>query len=269
MEIDRFKHYDVDFFLELATAEGWICDRWEFDFLINAFPEGCLVCRESGRAAAFVTGITYGKSGWIGNLLVRKDLRGKGTGSALLKRVLAVLGTAGTETVWLTASEAGKSIYEKLGFTAVDVIKRWRGTGADSNGAEAGAISLVDILAMDEAGWGDRREAIIGAVTARSTVFGLRDGFLVSQKCGIDVQLGPWGCRNGEAAGTLLDCALAKVEVGAGIFLDVPVGNIAAASLLRTRGFSIEGSATLMYLGLAPAYHPERIYALASMGSMG
>lgn len=268
MEIDRFKHDDVDIFLELAADEGWLCDRWEFDFLVTAFPEGCLVGRENGLAVAFITSIKYDRSGWIGNLIVRRDVRGKGAGSALMKRVLDVLGAMGTETVWLTASEAGKSIYEGLGFRSIDVIKRWRGRGGGTV-SEPGKIAPAGILAIDQDGWGDRREAIIDAVTARGAVFGSSDGFLVSQKCGDGVQLGPWGCRNGETAATLLDCARAKAGGEVEVFLDVPARNVAVASLLHDRDFGIKGSTTLMYLGRTPDYRPERIFALASMGSMG
>jgi ribosomal protein S18 acetylase RimI-like enzyme len=53
------------------------------------------------------------------------------------------------------------------------------------------------------------------------------------------------------------------------LFLDVPAGNLAAAALLKSRGFTVKGKSALMYLGARPLYLPGNIYALASMGSMG
>jgi ribosomal protein S18 acetylase RimI-like enzyme len=269
MNIDWFRHEDVDPFLELAAAEGWICDRWEFDFLLRTFPQGCLVERANGRAAAFVTSIKHGRSGWIGNLLVREELRGKGSGAALMKEALNSLAEAGAETVWLTASGQGRSIYERLGFVAIDTIKRWTGQGRAGDVAASRGISTARMVNLDHAGWGDRREAIIAAVAERGTVCGEYDGFLVAQPSAVGIQLGPWGCSSREAAAKHLDKALATAGAGTRVFLDVPVRNVAASALLSARSFRVNGTNTLMYLGHTPLYDPERVYALASMGSMG
>jgi ribosomal protein S18 acetylase RimI-like enzyme len=269
MNIDWFRHDDVDVFLELAAAEGWICDRWEFDFLLRTFPLGCLVERANGRAVAFVTSIKYGRSGWIGNLLVREELRGKGSGAALMQEALNSLVEAGAETVWLTASEQGKSIYERLGFVAIDTIKRWTGLGREGDAAVIRGISTAQMVVLDQAGWGDRREAIIAAVAERGMVCGGYDGFLVAQPLTVGIQVGPWGCSSREAAAKHLDKALATAGAGTRVFLDVPVRNVAASALLYARGFRVNRTNTLMYLGHTPDYNPEHVYALASMGSMG
>lgn len=121
MHIDLFNYDDIEPFLALAATEGWVCDRWEFDFLLRSFPSGCLVAR----------------------------------------------------------------------------------------------------------------------------------------------------CDAVPAAAPLLDHALARAGKKARVVLDVPAGNIDAAALLYSRGFTILGSAVLMCQGKKPEYDPARIYALASMGSMG
>ena len=136
MLIDRFRHGDMDAFFVFAAREGWICDRWEFDFLLNTFPDGCLVGRSAGKPAGFVTSVKYEKSGWIGNLVVTEEMRGRGLGRALMTRALAALQSVETETVWLTASAAGQPLYGKLGFRAIDEIRRWVGSG---NGNQVGS----------------------------------------------------------------------------------------------------------------------------------
>jgi len=125
------------------------------------------------------------------------------------------------------------------------------------------------MVLLDHAGWGDGREAIIAAVAERGTVCGGSDGFLVAQPSAGGVQLGPWACSSREAAAKQLDKALAAAGAGTRVFLDVPVRNVAAAAILYDRGFRINGTNALMYLGHTPHYDPERVYALASMGSMG
>ncbi len=269
MRIDQFLRNDIEPFLRMATAEGWICDPWEFDYLLETFPEGCLVAREEGRAVAFVTAVTYDRSGWVGNLLVRRDLRGKGVGSLLLQESLAALFKADVETVWLTASTAGESIYKRIGFVTADRIKRWRGKGEAGAAPVPETLPLDAMVAIDRAGWGDTRESIMRSAAARGIVAGCRNGFLVMQRLADCIQLGPWGCADTGDAERLLDEALVRIGPLAEVFLDVPVGNVAAASLLLARGFSIRSGTTLMYLGRKPAYLAGRIFALASMGSLG
>jgi ribosomal protein S18 acetylase RimI-like enzyme len=268
MEMDQFRQEDLEAFLALAIAEGWICGRWEFDFLFRTFPQGCLLAREGGIPVGFVTSIKYGESGWIGNLIVRGELRGKGIGTALMEKALAALADAGAATVWLTASRAGKPIYEALGFTTVDVVNRWVGEGIGGKAPKRESIPRAEILAIDQAGWGDRREAIIDAVAGRGRVLATNGAFLVRQPCADGIQLGPWGGTDSGAL-LLLNDVLAEVGYGQRVFLDVPIRNSGQTALLLGMGFSVRGSTLLMYRGEEPAYAPGRIFALASMGSMG
>ena len=268
MHIDRFRHEDIDDFLALARGEGWISERWEFEFLLAQFPRGCLAAWDDGEPVGYVTSIKYGESGWIGNLIVRGAFRGKGVGSALMDRALQALAGAGAETVWLTASKQGKPMYEKLGFTAVDVINRWEGKGSWRGAGKRIADSRNDILAMDYAGWGDRRDAVIDAALRRGSLFCADGAFLISQPCGDGIQVGPWGGES-VCAARLLNEVLPEAGKGARMVLDVPIRNTGQTALLMGKGFSIRSSALLMYRGKAPAYAPELICALASMGGMG
>jgi GNAT superfamily N-acetyltransferase len=263
-----FCNDDISEFLSLAREEAWISDAWELEFLRTSFPSGCLVCRNEGIPVAFLTSIKYGKSGWIGNLLVRREWRGQGLGSALFQRALEVLDEAGTRTIWLTASESGRPIYERQGFIAIDTVNRWqtRGRFATCNDT---ADDVSEILALDEAGWGDRREDLLRATINRGSSSLLPGGFLVCQRWENAFQIGPWGSRNPEVAKELLAQSITSTEDGSQICLDVPAGNKDASNVLYGAGFRRLSSTTLMYRGEKPDYAPETIYALASMGSMG
>lgn len=265
--IHLFCNEDIGNFLSLAADEGWISDAWEVEFLRKNFPAGCLACRNKGIPVAFLTSIKYELSGWIGNLIVRKEWRGQGLGSALLDRALEVLDEAGVQTVWLTASASGRPLYERRGFTAIDTVNRWQGAGRILAGDRNG--NFCRIMALDEAGWGDRRESLIRATLERGSVSILPGGFLVRQSCGDATQIGPWCSRNPRSAASLLERAIVPTTGGSHVFLDVPEENRHASKLLGETGFAIQSSSTLMYRGEKPDYAPERIYALASMGSMG
>lgn len=268
MVIDQFRHDDIEPFLALAAAEGWVCDRWEFEFLLAQFPSGCLTARREGELVGYVTSIKYDSSGWIGNLIVSRECRGEGIGSALMEGALAALDTAGAATVWLTASKQGKPIYERLGFTVVDVIYRWVGQGIWGGSSAPVDCSREALLDIDNAGWDDRRESIIDAAIRRGRLYHAGRSFLVSQPCSGGIQLGPWGGLDRNAP-ILLDEALLGAGKGVKVLLDVPIRNTEQTALLLGKGFSIRGSTLLMCRGTRPAYAPESVYALASMGSMG
>ena len=268
MQIEQFGPDEIDSFMELAEEEGWVCDHWEFEFLFRSFPRGCLVARDCGRPAGFITAIRYGSSGWIGNLIVRPELRGRGVGSQLMAGALAALDDAGTTTIWLTASRAGKPLYEKLGFAAIDVINRWVCTGLAAVTPGPHRLTRAEILALDTSGWGDRRDTLIDTVISRGRLFAADDAFLVCQPCCDGIQIGPWGGWAGSAP-RLLAHARAAAGDGKRIYLDVPIRNTMQSTLLLGLGFAIKGSTLLMYRGTMPAYVPERVFALASMGSMG
>jgi len=263
-----FCNDDINEFLFLATGEGWISDAWELEFLRSVFPAGCLVCRNKGIPVAFLTSIKYRRSGWIGNLLVRKEWRGQGLGSALFQRALEVLDEAGTRTAWLTASASGRPIYERQGFIAIDSVNRWQARGRITPG-NGTADGFSGILALDEAGWGDSRETLLRATVDRGSISLLPKGFMVHQGGENAVMIGPWGSRNPESAAKLLEQRMIPAEHGSQIFLDVPAKNRDASKLLHKTGFTVQSSTTLMYRGEKPDYAPEYIYALASMGSMG
>lgn len=271
MGIGRFRRGDIDPFLQLAAKERWLCDRWELEFLLRSFPDGCFVVGQDGAPVAFATTVKYGTSGWIGNLLVRHDLRGRGLGMALMSRAITALDRAGAKTIWLTASPAGRPLYEGLGFRAIDGIKRLTGTGVERAGTAAGErlIHAADMVSPDFSGWGDDRRLLLAAVAERGEVYGASGGFLVMQRWPTGMQLGPWSCRDRDLAAGLLDKAMVRAGGGCRLFLDVPLRNLTAAALLAERGFTVSGTTTLMFRGEVPDYDPGAVFALASMGSMG
>jgi GNAT superfamily N-acetyltransferase len=268
LALDRFREGDVPGFLSLADREGWVCDEWEFNFLLAAADAGCFVLRAAGEAVAFVTTCRHERSAWLGNLLVAPDWRGKGLGRRLMEASLSLLDGTGTATTWLTASAEGKPLYEKLGFRACDEIRRWRGTGSVGSIVGTARSPLAEVLELDRLGWGDRRERLVQATKARGALLSLPGGFLVVQGTGAGVQLGPWG-GEAQVAEPLLGQGLAVAGKGTPLFLDSPAGNRAAERLLAAAGLSVSGTTVLMYRGEKPAYRPAGVYALASMGSMG
>jgi ribosomal protein S18 acetylase RimI-like enzyme len=269
MTIEPFRTEDVPRFLELAVAENWVAEPWEFNFLLSAFPAGCLSARdETGGAVGFVTSFRHDLSGWIGNLIVDHRHRGLGIGEALFLGALGGLRNAGAETFWLTASKMGRALYERHGFRSADTIIRWtarEGGQSDPSPAAKGEWDAV----LDQLGWGDRRDGLLAATSRRGTVLAGDGAFAVIQPCGRAVQLGPFSALSPDRAAGLLDEALNRLPAGTTVYIDTPARNREAVILFQDRGFRNHGTNLLMYAGVEPDYRPEYVYGLATMGSCG
>jgi len=274
MIIEPFRSADIEPFLKLAATENWVAEPWEFDFLLSEFSQGCFTSRtESGDAVGFVTSLRHDRSGWIGNLIVASAHRGRGVGEALFRKVLDTLFDSGVETVWLTASKAGMPLYQKHGFSRIDTIIRWSGRGrqrlAGNEDGDNGDHIDPALNDIDSRGWGDCRSALMAATAGRGKLL-LRDsGFLVVQPSGNARQLGPFSASGYSTADALLKSALSCIPVGSEVCLDAPASNRTALLLFNRNRMRISGSNELMYAGVRPAYQPEYIYGLATMGSCG
>ncbi len=274
MIIAPFRKDDITTFLELAVSEGWVAERWELEFLLATFPHGCFVERgANGQAQAFVTAIRHERSGWIGNLIVAEQERGRGVGQALFRKALSALQAAGVDTFWLTASKSGRVLYEKHGFSSVDTIMRWTGKGRRRHTAHAHQAGSADFSAsaysIDCLAWGDRRDALLVAVTGRGRLLLEDSGFMVVQPCGAGVQLGPFAALDSSSAEHIFTAALDSVPQGTKVCIDAPASNRSAIRLFSRKGMQVSGSTELMYAGVRPAYRPELLYGLATMGSCG
>lgn len=271
MQLDRFTAADIPAFLALADQEGWICSPAEFAFLLRVFPAGCCTVRREGIPVAFITSIRYGTSGWIGNLIVDPGLRGQGVGRQLMEAALAALQQAGTKSVWLTASQQGAPLYARLGFVTVDTIRRWQGMGAvaPAPADKLSQSSYRKMVSIDRHGWGDRRASILCDSLVAGDCRSLDNGFIVTRPAPDGIQIGPWSALTADTATRLLDASYSPDPSASPVVLDLPEGNRHATDLLGRSGFSTIGSTLLMCRGTLPPFHPETIYALASMGSMG
>lgn len=273
MKPEPFSRGDIPGFLALAHGEGWIAEQWELDFLLEAFPEGCLVVRDDGGSAiGFVTSLVHHRSAWIGNLIIAEEHRGKGLGELLFMAAAKALQDADCRTIWLTASKMGMSLYEKHGFMRIDTIQRWAGEGRIGRGTScvkgSDAVSGA-VVSLDALTWGDRRELLLSAVMKRGESLVIKDGFATLQPCGDRFQLGPFVALNELIAADLLASVLHTKLKGATMYLDAPSSNRSALKLFNRNDFRVAGSNELMYFGEKPAYRPELLYGFATMGSCG
>lgn len=270
INLERFTADDIDDFLRLAFAEQWITGRNELEFLLKTFPDGCFRMRDRTAAVVgYVTSLAHDRGGWIGNLIVRPDRRGRGVGPALFTGAAQALYGAGVETIWLTASEMGRPLYERHGFKTIGGIQRWIGDGrGGAFASESLPAGDVDV-SLDHFCWGDRRETLLRWVSGKGRIVSEAGAFAVLQSVNAAVQLGPWAALDSAGAGRILARALAITPAGTKVICDAPCSNTACLELLQEWGFVRQGETRLMYAGVKPAYRPACLYGLATLGSSG
>jgi GNAT superfamily N-acetyltransferase len=86
--IRNIKPLDFNFIIGLAELENIRYSKKDLNRIIDFEPEGCFIALDGERRLGIITTITYGNVGWIGNLLVEKSTRRRGTGTNLVKEAL-------------------------------------------------------------------------------------------------------------------------------------------------------------------------------------
>jgi GNAT superfamily N-acetyltransferase len=120
---------DLVFAARCTAEEGWVSETLatlEGFFLHD--PRGCLLAEENDQPIGICIATDYGSSGFIGELIVSPDSRGRGVGAALLNHGVGLLKARRVETVYLDGVLKAVVLYERNGFKKV--CRSWRFSGA-------------------------------------------------------------------------------------------------------------------------------------------
>src|SRR4051794_20843506 len=85
-----------------------------------------LVALERGEVIGGAAVAGFGATGWIGALGVIAAVRRRGIGTALTEASVAWLREHGAQTVLLYATEAGRPVYDRVGFVSDGDAHAWR-----------------------------------------------------------------------------------------------------------------------------------------------
>ncbi len=239
---------DLDFAAACTAAEGWASEiRAEFEGLCAHDAEGCLVAEEAGRRVGICVATCYGEYGFVGELIVRPEARGRGVGRRLLDRAVAHLHGRGAKSVLLDGVPAAVPLYERAGFRKVCRSLRLAGAvrgRAHPHVRPMQPADLAAVSALDEAAFAaDRRFFLARRLSLYPALCRVleRDGhvagYVMARPAGAAVAAGPWVVGPGaERAADLLEGLPAEgqvLEIGVGVLAT----NAAALAALRDLGF--------------------------------
>lgn len=232
-------------------------------------PDGVVfVCEEGGQPAGVAAAYSYpgSRSGWLGAVGVRPAARRRGIGRELTVRTIDWLRERDIDSVGLYATDAGRPLYESLGFEAEDLTVAWRGVVRgvpvdDVMRVRPLAGSDIDLMAaLDLAATGESRRALLdGAVPL--------DGWGVTDDQGAlrgYALRTPWGSAcpviaDSPQAGSALMRAVVSRPLGGTLI--VPTANGPACDTVTRLGLARLNSALRMRLGPPPARRPEMQFA--------
>jgi len=262
---------DWEHFSTLASSENWRVPRSELQLFKGSWSQYAHVLDDDGFCG-LVTSVAYEKSAWIGNLIVPQDLRGKGYGSHMFNSVLTDLIAMGMASVWLTASNQGRSIYEKEGFVDIERIERWvlPPSGTTTGCLVGGGNTCEDLIYADQLAWGDNRGLLLSVLCDSGKVFTV-DGAITLLQTGPDVQIiGPWYAHETSihSQHDLLMMVLAAINPRLPAFVDL-FASSSLQALCESAGFQFVGSTYLMANGDIGEINLSGMVSLASLGSMG
>lgn len=228
---------------------------------------------EGGEPVGTAIAIQHGEVGWIGNVFVSPDLRGRGLGEKLTREALQHLRDTGCETIRLVATPLGEPLYRKLGFRLETQYHELLGTGLGRQSSlPTGsrpllASDLDDAINFDRALTGEDRSHLIRrfwpygwVLTGSSAAI---DGLVIPVPWGGAAALLRPQVVPGEASGFL---TLVRSVVGPSSELMAypTTENVTAQRLLRQEGFVELRTMPRMVLGAERDWEAAALWSIFS-----
>jgi len=243
--------------LKLFDMAGWGNTENDFRRMLHYAPGGCFIV---GDGIGMVSTVNYGSVGWIGNLIVHPDYRGRGVGAELMKKAITHLQDSGVESIRLDAVQKAVSLYRRLGFREEFRSLRYRGVARSGKGGLAENMSesdLEEVIELDKAYFGTSREVMLNRVFAEypEHCFTVRigskiKGYIMAKKGSPVNRVGPWICNptRPDHARHLWNSLMQSFN-GEEIWIGIPEENKAAVDIVDATGFIQQPSALRMCLG--------------------
>jgi GNAT superfamily N-acetyltransferase len=107
---------DVEPVAAAFLRENWGDRRLNLEFVTRHAETHPFVAEADGRIVGTGVLSVNGSVGWIGTIWVETAWRRQGVGMALTEATVDAAGAAGCRTLLLVATDAGRPLYEKIGF---------------------------------------------------------------------------------------------------------------------------------------------------------
>ncbi len=252
---------DIDFALQCTIAEGWISETRDlFEGFLEYAPEGCFLGEVDNRPIGMCVATPYGEYGFFGELIVIKEMRGRGFGLLLTANALDYLANSGAKQIYLDGDHGAIGLYERLRFRKICRSLRFRGAPPgvrhpSIRPATAGDLPLLEEL--DRAAFGEDRSFFLRRTwdKHRRLCFvyetnGRVEGFIFGRRGDTALTVGPWLATEAIPDPLALVHHMAAENEGSTLRIGVMESHESCAALLRShRSFEETESSWRMVQG--------------------
>ncbi|HEX2981604.1 MAG TPA: GNAT family N-acetyltransferase, partial [Anaerolineaceae bacterium] len=235
-----------------TQAEKWVSeDLPTMETFYAHDRKGCLLAvSDQGADAPLPVGVcvatSYGKSGFIGELVVSPGWRGQGIGATLLDAGVRYLHSQGVRSVYLDGEVKAVPLYERYGFRKVCRSLRLSGTCTGKQHPEVRPMQTTDLPAvfeLDRRHFGADRSFFLRRrlerfpELAKVQVQGTEVVGYVLGRRGLDwLSAGPWVVDEANPAPYLLFESLAQEAGGNRMMVGVLADNERAVAFFQSLG---------------------------------
>ncbi len=203
LTIQPMGYNDLIFAAGCTAGEGWASETYaEFEGFYRHDPQGCLIARQGEEPVGICIATPYIHSGFVGELIVSPQARGRGIGAALLDHAVAYLKERGARTVYLDGVVTAVPLYERHGFRKICRSLRFSGhlPGQLSPLVQPMlARHLPEICRLDQQAFGDERGTFLERHWQRYPDLckvlvedGVLRGYITGRRGDGYVAVGPW-----------------------------------------------------------------------------
>ena len=258
---------DIDQIVAAFLGDGWGDRRRSLEFATSDPQTQPFVADDDGTVVGTGLVTVNGSAAWIGTVWVDPAWRRRGIGLALTQAAIEAGEAGGGRTLLLVATEAGRPLYEHLGFE----VQTWYrmleapGLGGEPVDPRVRAFDPFDLPAMavlDRAATGEDREHLHRALATPETARvlehadGSLGGFVVRAPWGGGATIAP-DLRDAEV---LLHARRAAVEPDKRVRVGLLAENARGLERLLSTGWAEGWRAPRLIRGDPLAWHPEAIW---------
>jgi GNAT superfamily N-acetyltransferase len=272
-EVRELVATDVEAAVALSLAEGWRDRRRFYEFVLRTPRCQVLAGVVDDRLIATGLATANGSVGWLGAIVVAAEFRGRGLGRAVTEELCRRLRAAGCATLSLEATDAGRPMYERMGFRFVTHYHQLQADHLDiapavPDGALVRRLAEADLPALfelDRLATAEDRSVPLGMLAEdwAGSVAGWvleREGVVHGFLLPAERAYGAIVASRFEDGLFMLDWHRRVVPAGAHVRAGIPDEHAAAWRELQARGWQETWQAPRLLLGPAIPWRPEWIW---------
>ena len=259
---------------ELLRRGEWGDRESFFRFAVEQPAMRPFVAERDGEIVGTGVASAHGPAGWIGTIFVAQHERGHGLGRALTEATIAELESFGCRTLVLVATDAGRMVYEKLGFEIRTHYQTYDLEGRLAEPAELSSAvvpfsqaDLADAAALDESATGEDRGPALAAFAGLDGGLALRgpngdlEGFVLRASWGGGATI----ATSPASALGLLDARRLRSGPERVVRAGLPLENEAGRAALEAAGWRPTWQARRMERGPRLDWRPDWLYGQFNM----